>query len=195
MLCRGIGNLPIFCIDRQKYNSPAKGVVPLPVARVRISSSAPRKKPVHRGGLFAWRKARAARNHGFPRVRARRRRSAYPNPFSLRQPKKARTQSAFGLSLFFLIASTVALSLSAAVCDRTRFYRRFCVSKYIFRHSNINQISTASQNLGFMSAVYIQSLYITPSPSARFSNGRISSSSAGIAARFPAAYSVSISRQ
>ena len=47
----------------QKYprgsrGSPAKGVVPLPVARVRISSSAPRKKPAF-GGLFAWHKKSA----------------------------------------------------------------------------------------------------------------------------------------
>ena len=32
----------IFCADRQKYNSPAKGVVLLQVARVRIPLTAPR---------------------------------------------------------------------------------------------------------------------------------------------------------
>ena len=61
-------------LEMQKYprgsrGSPAKGVVPLPVARVRISSSAPRKKPAF-GGLFAWRTRWTARNrvsHEFAR--------------------------------------------------------------------------------------------------------------------------------
>ena len=72
----------------QKYprgsrGSPAKGVVPVTVARVRISPSAPKTGQGFFLALFLFCGRRTARNRVFPQGRARRRQRERPLPFPM----------------------------------------------------------------------------------------------------------------